>query len=84
MSEFKNASLKDIYEAAAELPEGDRAALAGLLLSGLDDAGDSGIEAAWEEELAKRSSEIHEGSVQTVPWAEVREQLFDRRRGVSR
>jgi putative addiction module component (TIGR02574 family) len=73
-------SLKEVYDAAAELPEQDRATLAGLLLTGLDADPDSGVEAAWAEEIEKRCHEVDSGLVQTVSWDEVRKELFGRRR----
>jgi putative addiction module component (TIGR02574 family) len=35
------------------------------------------IEAAWTKEIARRVVEIDAGTVQLVPWEEVREELFD-------
>jgi putative addiction module component (TIGR02574 family) len=74
------ASLKEVYDAAAELPEQDRATLAGLLLTGLDAEPDPGVEAAWAEEIKKRCDEVDSGTVQTVAWDQVREELSGRRR----
>ena len=74
------ASLKEVYDAAVELPEHDRATLAGLLLTSLDAEPDPGVEAAWAEEIKKRCHEVDSGAVQTVPWDEVRKELFGRRR----
>jgi putative addiction module component (TIGR02574 family) len=74
------ASLKDVYDAAAQLPEQDRATLAGLLLASLEPDPDSGVEAAWAEEIKKRCHEIDSGDVQVVPWDDVRNELGRRRR----
>jgi putative addiction module component (TIGR02574 family) len=38
---------------------------------------DQDIEAAWTKEIARRVAEIDAGTVQLVPWEEVREELFD-------
>jgi putative addiction module component (TIGR02574 family) len=35
------------------------------------------IEAAWSKEIERRVAEIHAGTVELVPWEEVREELFD-------
>jgi putative addiction module component (TIGR02574 family) len=72
-------SLKEVYAAAAELPEQDRATLAGLLLTSLGAEPDPGVEAAWAEEIRKRCDEVDSGAVRTVSWDEVRGQLFRRR-----
>jgi|HubBroStandDraft_1064217.scaffolds.fasta_scaffold997300_1 putative addiction module component (TIGR02574 family) len=73
-------SLKDVYAAAAELPEQDRATLAGLLLTSLDAAPDPGVEAAWSEEIKRRCHEVDSGAVQIIPWDQVQRELFGRRR----
>jgi putative addiction module component (TIGR02574 family) len=33
-------------------------------------------EAEWAAEIAKRSAEIDSGEVETIPWEEVRKELF--------
>ena len=73
------ATLKDVYDAAVELPEQDRATLAGLLLTSLETESDPGVEAAWAEEIKKRCHEVDSGAVQTIPWEKVRGELFGRR-----
>ena len=70
-----------IFREASELPERDRATLAGLLIESLDPQDDSEVEAAWEREIERRIAELDDGSVETVPWEEVRRQLFGRQDG---
>ena len=46
------------------LPSGERAELAQFLIESLGPDEDDGAEAAWDEELARRSEEIRAGTVQ--------------------
>ena len=68
--------LKKIFQEATELPENDRATLAGLLLESLDPKPTSAVKAAWSREIERRVREIDEGSVDLVSWEEVRAELF--------
>jgi len=70
--------LQDVFRSAAELPEQDRATLAGLLLASLEPDPDPGVEAAWREEIRRRVQEVDSGSVELIPWEEVRKKLFAR------
>ena len=70
--------LHDLYREAADLPEGDRAELAGLLIESLEGEPDEGVEAAWAEEVERRVREIDSGQVKTIPWEQVRAELFAR------
>lgn len=72
-------SLEELFCEAAQLPERDRGALAGLLIETLDPAPEPDVEAAWSREIALRVAELDAGTVQTIPWEEVREELFGRR-----
>ncbi len=72
-------NLKELFREAAQLPERDRAALAGLLLETLEPAPEPDVQAAWSEEIARRVAEIEAGTVETISWEEVREELFGRR-----
>ena len=38
---------------------------------------DQEIEAAWSKEIERRLAEIETGSVELIPWEEVRAELFD-------
>lgn len=70
------SNLKDVFQAAAKLPENDRAALAGLLIETLDPASETEVEAAWSEEIRRRLAEIDGGTVELIPWEEVRAELL--------
>ena len=70
--------LDDLFREAAELSEGERAELAGLLLESLEGEPDEGVEAAWSAEVERRIREIDSGLVKTIPWEQVRAELFAR------
>jgi putative addiction module component (TIGR02574 family) len=38
---------------------------------------DQDLEAAWSQEIERRVAEIDAGTVELVPWEEVRSELFD-------
>jgi putative addiction module component (TIGR02574 family) len=68
----------ELFNRAADLPEEDRAALAGLLIESLDTEIDEGVEEAWQAEVQQRLSELDSGSVKTVPWESVRARILKR------
>jgi putative addiction module component (TIGR02574 family) len=68
-------SVLDLYEKASELPETDRAELAGLLLQSIEEELEPGVEEAWAAEIERRMADYHAGRVKTIPWSEVRAQL---------
>jgi putative addiction module component (TIGR02574 family) len=65
----------DLYEKASELPETDRAELAGLLLQSIEEELEPGVEEAWAAEIEQRMADYHAGKVKLIPWSEVRAQL---------
>lgn len=69
-------NLKDVFREAAQLHERDRATLAGLLIETLDPVSEPDVEAAWSEEIKRRVAEIDAGTVELIPWEEVRAELF--------
>jgi putative addiction module component (TIGR02574 family) len=71
-----NRDLKELFGEGAKLPEGDRATLAGLLIESLDPAPEPNVEAAWSEEIARRLAELDAGTVELIPWEEVRAELY--------
>lgn len=68
----------DVWKDAAELSDEDRAALAGLLIESLDGEPDPDVDAAWAAEIEKRVAELDAGTVESIPWAQVRQRLLDR------
>lgn len=71
-------SVTRLFDEASRLDEGDRAALAGLLLESLDAAPDPGVEAAWAAEIERRVSQLDLGEVEAVPWEAVKARLLER------
>jgi putative addiction module component (TIGR02574 family) len=61
---------------AAELPDNDRATLAGAMLESLDPQPTPEVAAAWSREIERRVREIDEGSIELVSWDTVRAELF--------
>ena len=49
-----------------------------MLIESLDGPPDENVEAAWAEEVERRVREIDSGAVKTVPWEQVRAELFSR------
>jgi putative addiction module component (TIGR02574 family) len=62
----------ELLRQALTLPDEDRAELAASLIDSLDTTVDDNVEAAWQEEIARRLDEIQNGKVQGIPWEEVR------------
>ena len=62
--------LNDFLQQAVQLPERDRATLAGLLIETLDPVSEPDVEAAWSEEIERRLAEIDAGTVELIPWEE--------------
>jgi putative addiction module component (TIGR02574 family) len=75
-----NPKLKELFRDAAELPDSDRAQLAGMLLETLEDEPDADVEAAWAEEVERRIRQVDAGEVTMIPWEAVRAELFSRDR----
>ena len=75
-------SSEELLAEALRLSREERARVAAELLSSLEED-DEGVVAAWAEELARRSAEVREGRVATVPWeaarAEILNELAERR-----
>ncbi|HUP59771.1 MAG TPA: addiction module protein [Thermoanaerobaculia bacterium] len=67
--------VQELYAKAAELPPGERAELAGLLLESIEEVRDEGVEEAWAAEIQRRMEDYRAGRVKTIPWAEVRARL---------
>lgn len=55
----------------------ERAALTGLLIESLEPESEEGVEEAWLAEIERRMAELDSGSVQTIPWEELRARLYD-------
>ena len=73
-----SSSTSDLYRKALALDESERAELAGALIESLESQRDSGVEAAWLEEIERRIKELDSGEVEGIPWEEVRERILRR------
>jgi putative addiction module component (TIGR02574 family) len=58
------------------LDEKDRASVAGALIESLHGDADPNVEEAWDVEIRRRVEELESGSVEPIPWSEVRQRLF--------
>ena len=66
----------ELFREASQLPEAERADLAGRLLQSLHGEPDEDVEAAWAEEVERRIRQVDSGEVKTIPWEEVRAKLY--------
>ena len=69
---------KKLLEDALRLPAEARAALAGSLIQSLDIEPDPDAEKAWANEIGRRVREVEDGTVELIPWDEVRKRLESR------
>ncbi len=68
--------LIDLFQKACDLPEKERATLAGLLIESLDSEWEAGVDEAWGKEIDRRIAELESGEVESIPWEEVRTRLL--------
>ncbi len=71
-------NVHELFQEAADLPDGDRAELAGMLIESLDGEPDPDVEVAWSEEVERRVRQVDAGEVELIPWEQVRSDLFAR------
>ena len=72
-------SAEAVLKEALTLAETDRAEIAGALLESLEPQRESAeVEAEWRREVASRVAALDAGEVETIPWEEVRDQLYAR------
>ena len=69
-------NLNDLFQQAVQLPERDRAILAGLLIETLDPVSNPDVEAAWSEEIETTLSRDRRRHGGIDPWQEVQAELF--------
>ncbi len=67
--------LSDLLRRALTLPAEERAALAHTLLDSLERTEES-VQAAWDEEVARRIQDLEAGKAVTVPWEELHRELL--------
>lgn len=71
---------KKVLNAALELPESDRAKEVEELLATLGGEIDEDADAAWVEEIERRTREIKQGKVEPIPWSKVKQAVSRRSR----
>lgn len=74
------STVTELFREAADLPEEDRAALAGLLIESLESERDPDVDETWAAEIERRIADIKTGRVEGVPWETVRTRLLGRLR----
>jgi putative addiction module component (TIGR02574 family) len=67
---------QQLLKQALALDEKDRASVAGVLIESLHGEVDLDAEEAWNAEIRRLVEELESGTVQTIPWSEVRQRLF--------
>jgi putative addiction module component (TIGR02574 family) len=68
----------ELLQKALALSDEERASLAASLLESLDSPADENVEAAWNEEIARRIDDFDSGKAKTIPWEEVRARIASR------
>jgi putative addiction module component (TIGR02574 family) len=59
---------QELLQKALTLPDNERADLAGTLIASLDTEVDPDADAAWQQEISRRSDEVKSGKSKTVSW----------------
>jgi putative addiction module component (TIGR02574 family) len=71
-------SARELFEEAMKLDPQERATLVRLLIEALDAEIEEGVDEAWRAEIERRMAELDAGSVEAIPWEEVRARLYRR------
>jgi putative addiction module component (TIGR02574 family) len=71
-----SAQVIELFRKASDLPESDRALLAGLLIESLEAEPDDEVEKAWLDEVERRVEELNSGATKTNPSEEVKMRLI--------
>lgn len=65
----------DLLKKALTLPVAERAELAASLIGSLENAQDKSVEAAWDEEVARRMADLDSAKVEPVSLENARQHL---------
>jgi putative addiction module component (TIGR02574 family) len=68
-----NQTVEQLLQAALKLPDEQQLLLVSALTAAVEERGLRPFDDSWLEEIRRRSAEYDAGSVQTIPWAEVKE-----------
>ena len=71
-------SARQVFEEAMKLDPEERATLMRLLIESVDAEAKDGVEDGWRVEIERRMAELDSGTVQTIPWEELRARLYRR------
>ena len=71
-------SARELFKEAMKLEPEERATLMRLLIESVDAESEDGVEDAWRVEIERRMAELDSGTVQTIPWEELRARLYRR------
>ncbi len=71
-----------LLQEAMQLTSDERELLAVELFASLDK--EPGYDEAWGAEIERRMKEIDDGTVEMIPWSEVRKRMSERVRGRTR
>jgi putative addiction module component (TIGR02574 family) len=71
MTEKSQVVLKEALKLTAD----ERAEMVEQLIASLDEAPDTDVERAWQEEVQRRLQQVEHGEVKTIPWEEVQKRL---------
>ena len=72
------SAARQLLQAALELPEQEREALAVALLESTGAEDPLEVEHAWRDEIKRRVEALEGGEVAPVPWSEARQRIFAR------
>ncbi len=71
-----SVTVEELLRQALQLEPKARAELAALIIESVPTESPQEVDAAWEAEIRRRMQELEAGSVETIPWEEVREKLI--------
>ncbi len=71
-------SARELFEEAMKLDPEERVTVMRLLIESVDAKSEDGVEDAWRVEIERRMAELDSGTVQTIPWEELRARLYRR------
>lgn len=74
---MSNNCVESIIDQALQQPEKERARIAERLISSLEHTADIDVELAWQEEVGRRLKEIDSGTIQCIPWEDIRARLYE-------
>lgn len=73
-----NQKVDQVLEAALALSDEDQLRLVAALNAAVEERGLRPFDDVWLDEVRRRSAEYDSGSVQAIPWAEVKERARQR------